>query len=240
MRRFFYPTSHVLGINKTVVISDDNYQHWCKVLRAKVGDKAVFFDGTGGEYIATLSTINKKDAAIYITDFNPKNRTNPYRTTLLQAISGTDKMDYTVQKACELGVSAIQLVITERSEQFKYERELKKLAHWQKIAISACEQCGLNLIPSVLSPVPLEKAVIDDTSELKLVLDFLPTPLSDSLPKIPPNNISLLIGAEGGLSDDEIHLAKTHGFTPLYLGERILRTETASVVAMASLASFYQ
>lgn len=234
MRRFFYPTPNLLKVGTTFVLSDDNYQHWCKALRAKVGDEAVFFDGTGGEYTVRLVQINKKDTQGYVLDFRPINRSNTYHTTLIQAISSNDKMDYTIQKACEMGVNAIIPVISERSEQLKYAREQKKHAHWQKIAISACEQCGLNIVPTIASPMTLFEALKADQSQLKLVLDLHPsTALSHPLPP----TISLLVGAEGGLSPSELQVAYELGFLSLNLGERILRTETASVVAMATLAA---
>lgn len=234
MRRFFYPTPNLITVGTDFVLSDDNYQHWCKVLRAKVGDEAVFFDGTGGEYKVRLDTINKTQACASVLAFNPINRTNAYHTTLIQAISANDKMDYTIQKACEMGVNHIIPIISERSEQLKYAREQKRHTHWQKIAISACEQCGLNLIPTIAPPTTFLQALQADQSKLKLVLALhsstpLPCPL--------PSTISLLVGAEGGLSPSELQTAYEFGFCALNLGERVLRTETASIVAMATLAT---
>lgn len=234
MRRFFYPTLNTLKVGTNFVLSDDNHQHWCKVLRAQVGDEAVFFDGTGGEYKVRLNAISKKDAHAHVFAFDPINRTNTYHTTLIQAISANDKMDYTIQKACEMGVNIICPVISERSEQLKYAREQKKHAHWQKIAISACEQCGLNIVPTICQPTALTEVLQADKSRLKLVLDLHPSP---ALPCPLPTSISLLVGAEGGLNPSELEVAYDLGFLSLNLGERVLRTETASVVAMATLGA---
>lgn len=224
-----------LAVHDTITLPDDVYHHWTKVLRANIGDTATLFNGQGGEYTATLTRIDKKSAHVRIDDFNPANRTLPYRVTLIQAMSKGERMDYTIQKACELGVSAIQLITTERSERLRYERDNKKLIHWQKIAVSACEQCGLNIIPAILPPVTLSSYLASCTDELKIVMS-----LSDDThcytPKTPlPSTIGILVGSEGGLSDDEIDACHKHGFLSWTIGERILRTETAGVVALAGL-----
>lgn len=224
-----------LSTDETLTLPDDVHHHWCKVLRANVGDVATLFNGQGGEYTATLIDIHKKHACVKIGGFSPINRSPAHKITLLQAISKGERMDYTIQKACELGVSAIQLITTERSERLRYERDQKKLEHWQKIAISACEQCGLNLIPCILSPITLSECVANCQDELKILMS-----LSDDRHRFNPKTtlpptISLLVGAEGGLSDDEIALCHEHGFLAWTIGERVLRTETAGVVGLAGL-----
>lgn len=237
--RFF--TNHPLSVGATLTVDDDVYHHWCKVLRAKVGDATTLFNGQGGEYRAVLTTITKKDAQVLIKDFDPINRTPPYQTTLIQAISKGERMDYTIQKATEMGVSTIALVTTEHSERLRYERDHKKLAHWQKIAISACEQCGLNLIPKILPPVALGELLPTCTDELKIVMSL---PCDDKTFTLHngqklPSTISLLVGSEGGLSDDEIALCHQHGFLSWSIGERVLRTETAGVAGLAGLQVMY-
>ncbi len=236
--RFFVPMS--LALNESIYLPDEVYHHWCKVLRAKVGDSATLFNGQGGEYTVTLTDINKKHAIASVDAFTPINRVPPYRVTLIQAMSKGERMDYTIQKACEMGVHAIQLITSERSEYLRYERDHKKLLHWQKIAVSACEQCGLNLIPDILPPMSLAQAVADCQDELKIVMSlsdethrFIPTTAL-------PTTISLLVGAEGGLSDHEISLCHTQGFLSWTIGERVLRTETAGVVGLAGLSVMMQ
>lgn len=234
-RRFFIDIP--LSINNTIVLSDEIYHHWIKVLRANINDTAVLFNGQGGEYTAQLIDINKKQATVMINSFYPINRTLPYKVTLAQAISKADHMDYTVQKSCELGVHSIQLISTERSERLRYERDAKKLIHWQKIAISACEQCGLNIIPKILPPIALSDYLTICQDTLKIIMSLPNKDCHHFTPNtIPlPTTISLLVGAEGGLSDNEIRLCHLHGFLSWTIGERILRTETASVAALASL-----
>ncbi|WP_066803882.1 16S rRNA (uracil(1498)-N(3))-methyltransferase [Moraxella oblonga] len=226
-----------LNVGDEVILPDDVYHHWVKVLRANVGDVATLFNGQGGEYTTTLISMDKKGAFVQVNDFDPTNRTLPYRVTLYQAISKGDRMDYTIQKATELGVHQIQLITSERSDRLRYERDNKKLAHWQKIAISACEQCGLNIIPTILPPMSLADGVATCQDNLKIIMNlsdehhrFDPSRL-DAL----PTTIALLVGAEGGLSDDEIALCHRHGFLSWTIGERVLRTETAGVAGLVGL-----
>lgn len=219
----------------SLTLPDNIYHHWCRVLRGKIGDTATLFNGKGGEYLATLTHIDKKNATAELGAFNPINRMPAYQITLAQAISKGERMDYTIQKACELGVFAIQPIVSERSERLRYERDNKKLLHWQQVAISACEQCGLNIVPPILPPIALNDYLVACHDPLKLIMAVNPLADSFDVHQRLPAHISILVGAEGGFSDDEIAIACQHGFTPWTLGERILRTETASVVAMASL-----
>ena len=231
--RFF--VDNPLTVGQEVILSDSVYHHWTKVLRANIGDTATLFNGQGGEYTATLTDVNKKQATVQVSDFNPINRTNAYQVTLAQAMSKGERMDYTIQKACEMGVSRIQLIVSERSERLRYERDNKKLAHWQGVAVSACEQCGLNIVPQILAPISLDEFATQCQDDLKLVM-ALSSDTHAYTPKAPlPQSISILVGAEGGLSDNEIMTAHKQGFLSWTLGERILRTETAGVVAMGAL-----
>lgn len=235
MPRFFIDTPLSQSqVGQEIYLSDTIYHHWCKVLRAKVGDTGVLFDGQGGEYGVILTDIGKKNAKVLLQSFNPINRTPPFVATIGLVMSRGDRMDYAIQKATEMGVSAIQLLTSERCQaHLKYERDLKKIDHWQAVAVAACEQCGLNLIPQIIAPISLDDWVADCQADLKLVLA-----LSDGKPNFTtplPTDIALLIGAEGGLSPAEIKLAIDHNFLPWTIGERILRTETAPVVALTAL-----
>jgi len=232
MSRFFADIP--LDMNQVIELPEVVFHHWVRVLRANIGDQATLFNGLGGEYDVELIEIQKKNAMVRVLSFNPIDRTEPYFVTLGQVMSKGDRMDYAIQKATELGVGAIQLLTSERCEmRLKYDRDQKKIDHWQQIAIAACEQCGLNRIPQILAPMTLESWLPQTQSELKLVLAPIqaPKPLPASLPK----TISLLIGAEGGLSTTEIEMAEKSGFLKWQIGERILRTETAPVVALAQL-----
>jgi 16S rRNA (uracil1498-N3)-methyltransferase len=232
MSRFFANIS--LGIDLTLELPEVVFHHWIRVLRAEVGDHATLFNGLGGEYDVELIDIHKKNATVRVLNFNPIDRAESYFVTLGQVMSKGDRMDYAIQKATELGVGAIQLLTSERCEmRFKYERDQKKIDHWQHIAIAACEQCGLNRVPKILPPLALEDWLLQIKSELKLVL--APMDAIKPLPQKLPETIALLVGAEGGLNITEIEMAEKSGFLKWQIGKRILRTETAPVVALAQL-----
>lgn len=246
MRRFFYSLPNVLKIGNQITLTDDIFQHWCKVLRANVGDMAQLFDGVGGEYTAVLQQIDKKNAQVLITDFKPINRELPFYVEIGIVMSRGERMDYAIQKACELGVRNIQLLTSQHGEvRLKSEQLTKKLAHWQGVANSACEQCGLNLVPNICAPIHIDEFIQKSaqSTNINIVL-AVPSRLSHeqifSYEKFDKNNkYCVLIGSEGGLSDDELKLAYQHHFLSWQLGERVLRTETAPVVALSYLQAFY-
>ncbi len=232
MPRFFIEAD--LGVATHVELTDTVFHHWVKVLRAQVGETATLFNGQGGEYQATLSEISKKSAQVAINTFNPDDRTPAFTTLLGQVMSKGDRMDYAIQKAVELGVSQIQLLTSERCEmRLKYDRDQKKIDHWQGIAIAACEQCGLNRVPQVIAPLPLEQWLATQLPATKLVL----APNKDQIDVLEnaTQEIVLLIGPEGGLSEAEIESANRVGFVNWCIGNRVLRTETAPVVALSIL-----
>lgn len=247
MRRFF--TDQPLTENTEITLCDQSYHHWVRVLRAKVGDTAVLFHGKGGEYEAELTGITKKSATVNVGSFNPINRDNPYHATVAIVMSKGDRIDYALQKSTELGVHDIQLLTSEHCDvKLAGERLEKKLKNWRGVITSACEQCGLNIVPVLHAPMPISDFVAQANHDLKLVL--APTengqanmPLAASATSIqakPPQRICLLIGAEGGLTATEIEHATAKGFMPWCLGERILRTETAPVVALSYVFMCYQ
>lgn len=235
MNRFFVQTD--LQVGQMIILPDDCRHHWVKVLRAKIGDKAILFNGQGGEYVVSLEYANNKYAQVVIEKFHPINRTPPISITLGQVMSRGERMDYAIQKAVEMGVHHIQLLTSEYcQERLKYERDKKKITHWQAVATAACEQCGLNIIPKILPPIDVHDWIQECSSQLKLVMAvkdgaYLPSNL--------PQDIALLIGPEGGLSQDEINFAITHGFYAWTIGERVLRTETAPVVALSALQTIW-
>ncbi|MGQ9375121.1 16S rRNA (uracil(1498)-N(3))-methyltransferase [Acinetobacter tandoii] len=232
MPRFYIEAE--LAVDTQIELTETVFHHWCKVLRAQVGDQATLFNGQGGEYNVELTEVSKKSATVQVSTFNPSNRTPAIHTLLGQVMSKGDRMDYAIQKAVELGVSEIQLLTSERCEmRLKYDRDQKKLDHWQGIAIAACEQCGMNIVPKILAPLSLEKWLASELPETKLVLapnKDETNPLSNA-----KANIALLIGPEGGLSEAEIQTANEAGFVNWCIGERVLRTETAPVVALSIL-----
>ena len=282
MRRFFYNQPNSLKVGSTVPLTEEIFHHWCKVLRASVGEQALFFDGQDGEYTVTLTDITKKQALVTINDFNPINRDLPFTVNIALVMSRGERMDYAIQKATELGVSSIQLLTSQHGEvRLKADQADKKLAHWQQVAVSACEQCGLNIVPNLLAPKAFsdwigEPAGVPTSSNVtKLILAVPPddsgvvppcnqiegndiehndiepimpyTPYPNPLPHITNQfrqcslaQFWLLIGAEGGFSAQEITQAIERGFMPWQIGERVLRTETAPVVALSSLLTLHQ
>ena len=232
MPRFYIEAD--LAVDTQIELTETVFHHWCKVLRAQVGDQATLFNGQGGEYLVELTEVVKKSATVQILTLNPANRTPAIRTLLGQVMSKGDRMDYAIQKAVELGVSEIQLLTSERCEmRLKYDRDQKKLDHWQGIAIAACEQCGMNIVPKILAPLSLEKWLASELPTTKLVL----APNKDETDPLTQasQKIALLIGPEGGLSEAEIQAANEVGFINWCIGERVLRTETAPVVALSIL-----
>lgn len=234
MPRFYADTA--LAQNNQITLPEAVFHHWIKVLRAKIGEQAILFNGQGGEYTAQLVNIDKKQAVVNIIAFNPADRVPPYQVILGQVMSKGDRMDYAIQKATELGVHAIQLLVSERCEmRLKYERDQKKLEHWQAVAVAACEQCGMNRIPQVLAPLSLE-AWFSQTALItarKLILAPAQQTVQFNLPF--PEQFYLAVGPEGGFTELEMQLAQANGFENWTLGERILRTETAPVAALSAL-----
>lgn len=214
--------------------------HIARVLRANPGDKLCLFNGQGGEYRSTIIEITKKTVVVRIGEFVARNSESPLALSLAQGISRGEKMDYTIQKAVELGVSKIIPLITERCNvKLDAERQLKKQQHWQSIVIHACEQSGRTIIPEVSLPQLLPKWLATSDMDVGLVLS---PHVQNKLKETPiplTAKITLLIGPEGGLSEAEIELAYQHQFIPLNLGPRVLRTETAALVALTALQCYF-
>jgi len=207
--------------------------HLIKVLRLKNNFIFNLFNGEGFEYSARLE-ISGKNAIAHIENVCEKNNESNLNIHLLQGISKGDRMDFAIQKSIELGVKSITPVITERtSVNLKADRGEKKLQHWRTIAISACEQSGRNFLPKINSICDFSSALEISTDNFKLLLDPLSKNKFQSLS--PENNVSILIGPEGGLSEAEINAAKSSGFNGVKLGPRILRTETATLAAITSV-----
>lgn len=229
-----------LSVGQTVDLDERAHRHVVQVLRLRPGAELVLFNGQGGEYRATLAEAQKRHSSATVTGFAPAS-TRPHLTvTLVQGISKGDRMDYSLQKATELGVSRIQPVLTQRSQAPGDPRRLvNRLEHWRGVVISACEQCGRNELPELGEVMSFQEWLgRPPDSGLGLVLD----PRADTgLPGLDPPEglVSLLIGPEGGLDETEIHAARHRGFTPVRLGPRILRTETAGVAALAVIQGLW-
>ncbi|OJU54416.1 MAG: 16S rRNA (uracil(1498)-N(3))-methyltransferase, partial [Acinetobacter sp. 39-4] len=174
-------------------------------------------------------------AFVSIDQFNSIDRTAPVKVILGQVMSKGDRMDYAIQKATELGVTTIQLLTSERCEmRLRYERDQKKLDHWQSIAIAACEQCGMNKVPNVLAPISLTDWVKSaQLPQSRFVL--APNKDQENVVLNSQPDLALLIGPEGGLSEAEIDAANQNHFQNWCIGDRVLRTETAPIVALSIL-----
>ncbi len=232
MNRFYIETE--LNTGYTIELTESVFHHWVRVLRAKEQEQAIFFNGEGGEYVVTLTQINKKNAFVSVDQFDAADRTAPFKVILGQVMSKGDRMDYAIQKATELGVSTIQLLTSERCEmRLKYDRDQKKLDHWQSVAIAACEQCGMNRVPEILAPISLSDWVESDLPASRFVL--APNKDQENVLLNSSPDLALLIGPEGGLSEAEINIANQNNFKNWCIGDRVLRTETAPVVALSIL-----
>ncbi|WP_110669543.1 16S rRNA (uracil(1498)-N(3))-methyltransferase [Salinicola halophilus] len=231
------PRIHVaagLEVGGDVVLPDGAARHVGAVLRLKEGASLRLFDGAGREATATLVEVGRKRVVARIETVTAGSGESPLAVHLGQAISKGDRMDYAIQKAVELGVAAITPLYVEHGDvRLKGEREAKKLAHWQGVAVSACEQCGRATVPPVHPPQPLSTWLAARGETLRLVLH----PATDERWREQEaiESAALLIGPEGGLSAAEVDQARAAEFLPLTLGPRVLRTETAPVVALALL-----
>lgn len=214
-------------------------RHAVTVLRLQPGDTLNLFNGEGGEYSASLVAVTKRETRVRLVEFHAAERESPLAITLALGISAGERMDYSLQKATELGVSAIQPLATERSVvKLAGERADKRLQHWQNVVIAACEQCGRNRVPLV---APVQKfyaylAAVDRNKRLLMLSPDASTPLKRAAPSA---EVVLLIGAEGGLAPSECEAAAASGFEAVSLGPRILRTETAPVAALAVLQALW-
>lgn len=225
-----------LGPGVQLELPENAAHHASRVLRLKAGDQAILFNGDGHDYCVELLRVSKDGVTAKITDWSAANRESPLHVTLAQAISSGDRMDFTLQKAVELGVAAVQPLAAERSVvKLSGERADRRREHWQNVVVSACEQSGRANVPQVAAPMPLlnwlgtaqgftQKIMLSPTAEHTL----------HELPK-PEGDICLLIGCEGGFAPQEIQAAENCGFTPVRLGARVLRTETAALASLAAM-----
>lgn len=234
MPRFYCPLPLAIGAD---IRLPDHVAHHVNVLRMVVGDQIVLFNGEGGEYVACLSNIERKRVQAEIKTFSAREAELPYSLTLAQALPEGAKMDWIVEKAVELGVGAIVPLAAQRSVvRLNAERAARKCEHWQGIVASAAEQCGRNRLAHLSEPVALDDWVRQHNLHARIL--FSPRAeqsLSDWARHHPPQAVALLIGPEGGLTEQEEKLATDHGMLALSLGPRVLRTETAGLAAIAAL-----
>ncbi len=232
--RIFQAGLFETGNSYTLEKSPSN--HLIKVLRLKSNDRFTLFNGDGYEYPSTLE-VSGKLAIVHINEKVISNNESSLNIHLLQGISKGERMDFAIQKSIELGVAKISPVITERTVvNLKGDRGAKKLDHWKKISISACEQSGRNTLPEIDSIQTLPQMINNKADDLKILLDPTASHTIQSLHESHPGttHIQLLIGPEGGLSEKEISLAQNMGYKTIRFGPRILRTETAALAAITA------
>lgn len=237
--RFFSPAP--LQVGKSVILSENAATHATKVMRLKLGDTLTLFCGDGFDYACTLISLEKKSVLASVDARQKIDNESPLNIKLLQGISSGDRMDFTIQKAVELGVTEIFPITAERSViKLNAERAEKRVEHWQGVAIAACEQSGRAVVPKIHTPLTLVQWLSqhDIQQDLNILLNPVGAKKLSQLAK-PSGNIHLLIGPEGGLSAAEIALATKHHFQSIVLGPRILRTETAALTAIASMQTVW-
>jgi len=239
--RFYYPaaSSPVLLPGVRVDLPENAARHAARVLRLRVGNDLVLFDGTGGEYAARITAVDRERVSVDVLEWRDAECEAPLRLTLVQALQSGEKMDMTVQKAVELGVARIVPVASRRSVmKLDGERAQKRLEHWRGVVASACEQCGRNRVPEVSALEGLDRWLGQPASAGILRLMLVPGSaqmLASLVSPAPGGQVELLIGAEGGLAPEEMEMAVQAGFVGVRLGPRILRTETAGLAALAAI-----
>jgi 16S rRNA (uracil1498-N3)-methyltransferase len=210
------------------------------VLRLGIGDALRLFNGRGGEFDAHIEAVHRNQVTVKIGAHHAVERESPLAITLLQGIARGEKMDLILQKATELGVTAIVPVLMARSSvRLDAKSAATKQQHWQAVVISACEQCERNTVPEVSAPRSLAESLAEPSAGLNLLLN--PIEGAATLPQLLAHAsgrpIRLLVGPEGGFDPSEVAAATQNHFRPCRLGPRVLRTETAGLAALAALQS---
>jgi 16S rRNA (uracil1498-N3)-methyltransferase len=238
MRRIRIFHKGELSVGLTVLLDQNASHHLLQVLRKKAGERFILFNGNGGEFDAVLISANKKTACVEIGTWHDRKTESALSIHLGQAMSRGERMDYAIQKSVELGVTEITPLFSEFCQvQLSENRIDKRVAHWQAIAVSAAEQSGRCAVPIVHPPVSFE-TWIQQSHDTK----FICCPRQkkgEHMPIDATQTIAITIGAEGGFSNKEINAALESNFMPLSLGPRVLRTETATVVALTLLQLQY-
>ena len=228
-----------LAPGATLPLPPDAAHHAARVLRLHEDEPVVLFNGAGGEYAARIVRLSRDGVDVEIRAFSPIERESPLAITLVQGISAGDRMDLTIQKAVELGASAIQPILAERSVvRLSGERGDSRREHWQRVAAAACEQCGRNRVPAVATALSLEdfRAPVD---VLKLLLSPGGSSGLRSMGVSSATPVMVAAGPEAGFSPREEALLVAAGFSPVQLGPRVLRAETAGPAALAALNALY-
>ena len=239
MPRFYCPPP--LPLSGSFELPPDAAHHASRVLRLREGDAVQIFDGNGNECQGLIAEISGKRVVVGNIAATNTNRESPLQMVLAQAMTSSEKMDWVIQKSTELGVAEIQPLDTERSvARLSAERVEKRIEHWQQVAISACEQCGRNILPKLHAPMDIMVWLqqMREAPITKLIL--LPQGAASLHAQAKPHGKAvLLIGAEGGFTQAESDSALLGGFTSIRMGARVMRTETAAVAGLAALQTLW-
>ncbi len=229
-------TAAPLASRATVTLSGSAANHVMRVLRVRVGEELTLFNGSGGEFAARVEAFTGSTVTVLVGEERAVERESPLSLTLAQGVSRGERMDLVMQKATELGVTGLVPVLTERSVvRLDAAQAERKLAHWRAITIAACEQSGRNRPPGVVLPVPLGDFLRSDLkSDTRLLLSPAAALRITDVPR-PAHSVTVLIGPEGGLTQEEQERAMASGFVGVRLGPRVLRTETAAIAALTLL-----
>jgi len=221
-----------LQVEKPTILTEETTHYLKNVLRLKNGEQIIVFNGRGGEYSGIIE-ITKKNIILHINQFDPIERESPLQITLAQAISHAEHFEFALQKATELGVQRIFPLLTARTQGVDAQRLDKKIIRWNNILRSACEQSGRNKLPILEMPQTIENWVETQTQGTKLFLEPTAEQTFATLLEI-EMPLTIVIGAEGGFTTDEIKLLKKNDFIGIRVGVRILRTETAAIAVIAA------
>ena len=235
MRSYRVYSSRLLRVDEQCDLDDRASHHLARVLRVKTGDRLSVFNGDGNNYQGAIVSATKHQVSVIIDSIDQANTESSLNTCLALAVSKGDCFEWAIKKATELGVTSIVPILSQRVDvRLSPERWQKKQEHWQQIVISACEQSGRAIVPKVHESTALPYWLSQVEADCKLVLD--PEATSNTLHD-QPARIALLIGPEGGLAPSELTLASENGFSAMRLGPRVLRTETAPIVALSVLGA---
>ena len=233
--RIYTPQS--LSTFDTVELAGKASHYLSRVLRLSTGDRVSLFNGDGRDYLGKISEIHRQNVLVNLIDSQIPGNESPLKITLVQAISRGERMDYSLQKATELGVFCIQPVISSRVEvRLDDKRQAKRLAHWQRVVISACEQSSRATVPGVNAPLSLDQWMAGVDASPRLVLEPAAVTKMSSF-SLTDEAVSILVGPEGGFTGEEMEKLLSGGVTAVSFGPRILRTETAGPAAIAVLQS---
>jgi 16S rRNA (uracil1498-N3)-methyltransferase len=239
MPRFYCPQP--LAAGATVDLPEAVARH-LQVLRMNPGDPLVLFNGAGGEYRCTLAALGKKTASAMLDAFDAREAELPFAVTLAQGLPEGSKMDWIVEKAVELGAAAIAPLAAQRSVvRLSGERADKRLAHWESVVVAASEQCGRNRLAKVEPLAEFNRWIAAPSSTRRILLSPRATEsLGAWAAGVAPHDVCIMIGPEGGFSDQEEDLAIANGALALSMGPRVLRTETAGLAALAALSALWR